>query len=457
MGNPPCSAKQKNEDGNQIRTTYQKLYASLQNSWVETSTATNKNNLFDSYIRAIRLSADRISDNGVIGFITNNSFIDENAMDGIRQSLLEEFSDIYVLNLKDGIRGKNKAQSVLEGGNIFDITTGITIVLLIKTLNSTGKGNLYYLDIGDGLNKYQKLEKLRNWKGLSGVIPEFKNITPNEKGDWINKRNSYFDELISLGNKKTQDVLFLDYTGGLKTGRDDWAWNFSQSQVAITMKKSIDYYNKHLGDKNVYNDDVSDISWTATLKNRFERGESQSWQDNRVYLGMYRPFTKKYVYYSKDWVDRQYQMSKVFPVSTATNSIISFSNKTGGKHFSTLILNVLPDVNLFVGGSQNLPKYLYHSFTEDSFFDIDEKYSAIRPKIINKISNLNEDDSIYYVYGVFHSLDYREKYYADLSKSFPKISNLKYKDKYVEIGRKLADIHLNYENQLLNGLLINTK
>lgn len=447
MGNPPYSAKQKNEDGNQIRTTYQKLDASLQNSWVETSTATNKNNLFDSYIRALRWSADRISDNGVIGFITNNSFIDGNAMDGMRKYLLEEFSDIYVLNLKGGIRGKTKAQSVLEGGNIFDIMTGVTIVFLIKTLNSTGKGNLHYLDIGDGLNKYQKLEKLGNWKGLSGVIPEFKNITPNEKGDWINKRNSDFDELISLGNKKTQDALFLDYTGGLKTGRDDWSWNFSQSQVEITMKKSIDYYNQHLGDKNVYNDDVSDISWTATLKNRFERGESQSWQDNRVYLGMYRPFTKKYVYYSKEWVDRQYQMSKVFPVPTATNSIISFSNKTGGKQFSTLMLNVLPDVNLFVGGSQNLPKYLYHSFNEDSFFDIDEKFSAIRPEIINKISNLNEDDSIYYVYGVFHSLDYREKYYADLSKSFPKIPNLKYKDKYVEIGRKLSDIHLNYENQ----------
>ncbi|EIZ2090208.1 DEAD/DEAH box helicase, partial [Listeria innocua] len=121
MGNPPYSAKQKNEDGNQIRTTYEKLDASLQNSWVETSTATNKNNLFDSYIRAMRWSSDRISDNGVIGFITNNSFIDGNAMDGMRQSLLEEFSDIYVLNLKGGIRGKTKDQSVLEGGNIFDI------------------------------------------------------------------------------------------------------------------------------------------------------------------------------------------------------------------------------------------------------------------------------------------------------------------------------------------------
>ncbi|EIN1443566.1 DEAD/DEAH box helicase, partial [Listeria monocytogenes] len=169
MGNPPYSAKQKNEDGNQIRTTYEKLDASLQNSWVETSTATNKNNLFDSYIRAMRWSSDRISDNGVIGFITNNSFIDGNAMDGMRQSLLEEFSDIYVLNLKGGIRGKTKDQSVLEGGNIFDIMTGVTIIMLIKKSDYTGKGRIHYLDIGNNLDKYQKLEKLKNWKSLNGA------------------------------------------------------------------------------------------------------------------------------------------------------------------------------------------------------------------------------------------------------------------------------------------------
>ncbi|EIN1432516.1 DEAD/DEAH box helicase, partial [Listeria monocytogenes] len=201
MGNPPYSAKQKNEDGNQIRTTYEKLDASLQNSWVETSTATNKNNLFDSYIRAMRWSSDRISDNGVIGFITNNSFIDGNAMDGMRQSLLEEFSDIYVLNLKGGIRGKTKDQSVLEGGNIFDIMTGVTIIMLIKKSDYTGKGRIHYLDIGNNLDKYQKLEKLKNWKSLNGATSEFQNIIPNEKGDWINQRNSNFDELISLGNK----------------------------------------------------------------------------------------------------------------------------------------------------------------------------------------------------------------------------------------------------------------
>lgn len=447
MGNPPYSAKQKNEDGNQIRTTYEKLDTSLKNSWVETSTATNKNNLFDSYIRAMRWSSDRISDNGVIGFITNNSFIDGNAMDGMRQALLEEFSDIYVLNLKGGIRGKNKEQSALEGGNIFDIMTGVTIILLIKKSNYIGQGHLHYLDIGNNLNKYQKLEKLKNWKSLSGATSEFQNIIPNEKGDWINQRTSNFDELIPLGDKKTQNALFIDYTGGITTGRDDWSWNFSQSQVEVTMKTSIDYYNQYLGDTNIYKKDVPDISWTRSLKQRFERRETQSWQGDRIYLGMYRPFTKKYVYYAQAWIDMQYQMSKVLPISTSSNLMISLSNKTGGKQFSTLIVDVLPDRNLFAGGSQNLPKYLYHNTNTSDLFDSDEKYSAIRPEVLNRVSNLREEDAMYYVYGVFHSVQYGKLYYEDLAKSFPKIPNVKHKEKYIKLGRELADLHLNYENQ----------
>ena len=447
MGNPPYSAKQKNEDGNQIRTTYKKLDTSLKNSWVETSTATNKNNLFDSYIRAMRWSSDRISDNGVIGFITNNSFIDGNAMDGMRQALLEEFSDIYVLNLKGGIRGKNKEQSALEGGNIFDIMTGVTIIMLIKKSNYIGQGHLHYLDIGNNLNKYQKLEKLKNWKSLSGATSEFQNIIPNEKGDWINQRTSNFDELIPLGDKKTQNALFIDYTGGITTGRDDWSWNFSQSQVEVTMKTSIDYYNQYLGDTNIYKKDVPDISWTRSLKQRFERRETQSWQGDRIYLGMYRPFTKKHVYYAQAWIDRQYQMSKVLPISTSSNLMISLSNKTGGKQFSTLIVDVLPDRNLFAGGSQNLPKYLYHNTNTNDLFDSDEKYSAIRPEVLNRLSNLREEDAMYYVYGVFHSVQYGKLYYEDLAKSFPKIPNVKHKEKYIKLGRELADLHLNYENQ----------
>ncbi|MCA2503680.1 type ISP restriction/modification enzyme [Staphylococcus xylosus] len=438
IGNPPYSAKQKNEDGNQVKVKYPNLDKSLQRYWVEKSTATNKNNLFDSYIRALRWSANRIQRNGVIGFITNNSFIDGNAMDGMRKSLLKEFSDIYILNLKGAIRNKTKQQRSFEGENIFDIMTGVTIVLLIKDESQKGEGILHYLDIGNNMSKNEKLLRLENWSSYKNIEDKFKIIKPNEQGDWINQRNSNFNNLIPLGDKKNKDALFVEYSGGITTGRDDWSWSFSREKVKRTMQRSIDYYNKHLGDTSIYSDNVEEISWTSSLKRRFERNEFQSLDESRIYIGMYRPFTKKYVYYSKEWIDRQYQMTKIFPESNSDNLLISLSNKTNGKNFTSLLLDVLPDRNIFSGGSQNLPEYLYDDLGS---------YSAIREAILSKLSGLPQDDVMFYLYSVFHSKEYANIYYDDLSKSFPRLPNLKHKNDYIEIGRKLANLHLNYENQ----------
>ncbi|GGO37835.1 helicase [Plantactinospora veratri] len=438
IGNPPYSAKQKNEDGNQERVTYPKLDKSLQKHWIESSTATNKNNLFDSYIRALRWSANRIQENGVIGYITNNSFIDGNAMDGMRKSLLKEFSDIYVLNLKGAIRNKTVKQRQFEGGNIFDIMTGVTIVLLIKDKFHIGDGHLHYLDIGNNMNKEEKLLKLNNWVSLKNIESKFEMIKPNEQGDWINQRNSNFNTLIPLGDKKSENALFIDYSGGITTGRDEWSWGFSKEKVKKAMKRSINYYNKNIGDISIYSDNVEEISWTNSLKKRFERREQLFFEENCMYVGMYRPFTKKYVYNNKKWVDRQYQMSKLFPEAYSNNMLISLSNKTNGKEFSSLMINILTDRNIFSGGSQNLPSRLYDELGS---------YSAIRENILEHLNDVSKNDVMFYLYGVFHSKEYASIYYDDLSKSFPRLPNLKYKEKYIEIGRELSDLHLNYENQ----------
>ncbi|MFS1087762.1 DEAD/DEAH box helicase [Enterococcus casseliflavus] len=438
IGNPPYSAKQDNEDGNQSRINYPKLDSSLRTKWIETSTATNKNGLLDSYIRAIRWSADRLNGNGVIGFITNSSFIDGIAMDGMRKALLEEFSNIYVINLKGQIRRRTREQAIVEGGNVFDIMTGVAITLLVKDEGFSEKGTLHYLDIGDKLSKKEKIEKLSGWKSIASILDHFSEIVPNEKGDWINQRDSNFDELVKIGDKRSDDALFIDYTGGIKTGRDAWSWGFSKEKVISATKESLEYYNEHLGDISVYGDETQKLSWTRSLKQRFERNERISFDGNRMYTGVYRPFTKKHVYYAPAMVDMQYQMSKVLPNSNSSNLLISISNKTEGKKFTSLFIQNIPDVNLFAGGSQNLPQWLYDNMGA---------YTAIRDNILSQLTDLKEEEVMYYIYGVFHSKQYEQLYYEDLAKSFPRLPNLKHKDKYVEIGRKLAELHLNYEKQ----------
>lgn len=76
------------------------------------------------------------------------------------------------------------------------------------------------------------------------------------------KRNSNYDELIKLGDKRNKDALFIEYTGGIKTGRDAWTTAFSKKLVIDNMKKSIAYYNKHLGNVSVYDENTTAISWT---------------------------------------------------------------------------------------------------------------------------------------------------------------------------------------------------
>src|SRR5699024_5062746 len=235
----------------------------------------------DSYIRALRWSTNRIKGSGVIGFITNNSFIDGVAMDGMRKSLQKEFSDIYIVDLKGQIKRRNKQQAQIEGGNIFDIMTGVTIILLIKDKKNNSNGNIHYHDIGNSLTKDEKLNRLSQFKSI-GNVP-FEQITPNAKSDWINQRNTNYDDLIKLGDKRSHDALFNDYTGGIKTGRDAWTSGFDKTLVERNMKKSIKYYNENLGALDIYNVNTTEISWTRSLKQQFERGDKQpEYDSNRM-------------------------------------------------------------------------------------------------------------------------------------------------------------------------------
>ena len=436
LGNPPYSAKQDNEDDNTKRAIYPKLDSSLKNKWIDSSSATNKNGLLDSYIRALRWAADRLKHQGVISFISNSSYIDGIAMDGMRCALELEFDYIYIIDLKGQIRRRSKEQAKIEGGNVFNIMTGVAIIVLVKTGRQESiKGQIRYFNIGDGLSKNEKIDKLSTLESIDGIA-EFDVIVPNEKYDWINQRNSDFSSLIKLGDKKSSEALFLDYTGGIKTGRDAWTSNFSKNTVINSMKESIKYYQINLGDVSVYEQGTTKISWTRSLKEKFEKKQNLQFDESRIYVGMYRPFTKKYIYYDSNWTDQQYKMKYVFPENFSKNTLISISNKTEGKTMTCLAINVLPDVNLFAGGSQNLPMYL---------FDNLGSYSSIRDSVLENFDGLKSDQVLPYIYAIFHSKEYRKKYHQDLSKEFPRVPNFKNKNEIIKVGRALMDLHLNYE------------
>ncbi len=161
LGNPPYSTGQKSANDNAKNTPYPILDQRIRETYAAQSKVTNIQALYDSYIRAIRWASDRIDNAGVIGFVSGSGYIDKPTMNSLRKSLANEFTSIYVLNLRGDIR-KNMLSNgaTQEGENVFGSgsMTGIAVTIFIKNPYVSGECKIYYHDIGNNLSTEKNLE-----------------------------------------------------------------------------------------------------------------------------------------------------------------------------------------------------------------------------------------------------------------------------------------------------------
>ena len=187
VGNPPYSAGQKSENDANKNTAHPLLHKSIKETYVKASKASNKNALYDSYIKAIRWATDRIgNDGGVIGFVHNASIVNKRSISGLRKSLVKEFDSIYCFNLRGNQRTRGEL-SKKEGGKVFggSSRTPIAITFLVK--NPEGRkeqAKIRYHDVGDYLSREDKLEKVKNFHCIKGIEEkkEWKVIAPDKYG-----------------------------------------------------------------------------------------------------------------------------------------------------------------------------------------------------------------------------------------------------------------------------------
>ena len=484
MGNPPYSAGQKNENDDNQNIEYPSLDSRISDTYVfNSSKKMGKSKAYDSYIRAIRWASDRIKNRGVIGFITGAGFVDKPAMDGIRKTLISEFSSIYVLNLRGDVRKNMLSKGgAKEGQNIFGSgsMTGIAISILVKNPESKRSGKIFYADIGDDLKTDEKLEKLKDLRSIGQMGSEgiWSEVEPDKHGDWINQRNGDFDEFISMGSKsdKTQPQIFKTYSMGVKTNRDEWVYQFSRTGLISTLQKMLSFYNSEVdrlslkSEKEIeegLNRDKSKIKWTTDIQSGISKGKKYSLVNEDVRISQYRPFTKSWVYANSNWNWTRHLMPKIFPTSETQNLAIGVAGTGARSGFSALITDTLPELQV-VDNGQYFPLYLYESadknseslsndlFSEqqsqsnglvrsDGIADLGLEYFQSKyPKDL-----LTKEDIFYYIYGLLHSQEYKEKYADNLSKELPKIPAVKkYIDfqKFSHAGRELAKLHLNYDH-----------
>mgnify|MGYP005960226003 CR=1 FL=1 len=481
VGNPPYSIGQKSANDNAQNESYPTLESRIEHTYVAQSEAALNKSAYDSYIKAFRWASDRLDkkDGGVIGFISNGNWLDNNGLDGFRKCLADKFSSIYVFNLRGSIRGRSGDTAKREGQNIFDIMTGVAITILVDNpKHKNGKAQIYYHDIGDYLSRKEKLQIIRNFGDISNPLMQWVSITPNEHGDWLNKRSEQFKLYTPLEpekkfNQKAKSV-FNTFAIGLASNRDTWVYNFSKQAVEKNMVTMIDFYNQQqqayqkavksnpdLSVEDFIDTNPTKISWTVNLKKDIERKIPHTYKDDIRY-SMYRPFSKQRLYYDKPFIERIGLSPKLFPTPSHRNLVICVGGLACRRDGAIFICDCIPDLNNFDGGCQCFPLYWY----DDSTADIADLFSAPQSEMDRYVrrdgvtdwilstarkqygSRVTKEDIFYYVYGILHAPDYRTTFAADLKKSLPRLPLVESPDDFwafSRAGRSLAELHLGYE------------
>lgn len=482
VGNPPYSIGQRSANDNAQNESYPTLESRIENTYVARSEAALNKSAYDSYIKAFRWASDRLDEKegGVVGFITNSKWIEASGLDGMRKCLEKEFSSIYIFNLRGAVRGRVGDTAKKEGQNIFDIMTGVAITILVKKSKTSDEtACIYYHDIGDYLSREEKLNIIRNMGDISNPLMQWVTITPNEHGDWLNKRSELFKLYTPLEPEKKfgkGSKSFFNVNGpAVASGRDSWVYNFSKQSVEKNISAMIDFYNQQqqayqkavksnpdLSVEDFIDTDPTKISWTRSLRNSVKKKIAHEYSNTIIRIGTYRPFQKQYLYFATAFNESIGLSPKLFPTPNHYNLIICITGNGARRGFTVYITENIIDYNTYDGGCQCFPLYWY----DDSTADIADLFSAQQSDADRYVrrdgvtdwilstarkqygSRVTKEDIFYYVYGILHAPDYRTTFAADLKKSLPRLPLVESPDDFwafSRAGRDLAELHLGYE------------
>ncbi|MFJ4046680.1 DEAD/DEAH box helicase [Microbacterium sp. NPDC089987] len=479
IGNPPYSKGQESGNESNQNLRYPTLDARVAETYSSERGRGGNNAVYDSYVRAIRWASDRVGHHGIVAFVSNGGFIDGTTASEMRQRLMKEFSSLYVFNLRGNARTSGE-QRRKEKDNVFGqgSRTTVALFLFVKNRHAGRPTTLKYRDIGDYLSREEKLQIVKAAGSYAAV--DWEEITPNAAGDWINQRSDHFTSFPAIGSKRAEDAggitYFESYSRGLETGRDAWVYNQARTALLRNVRLLAGHFNRlvteavayvadHPGASAkeaaaaVFDPDPKKISWTLSLRNRLASGRKVEVDESRVVRAEYRPFSGTNVYFDRQVNHIVGRLPLMFPTPDAENMGMYLTAPGSGHPFSLFAVRSIPDLAFWGSGSgQFFPRYTYNEASiEDSLFiglgeDHDHEHRAdnLTDAILADYRRsfgaaVTKDDVFFYIYGVLHSPDYRTRFAADLAKTLPRIPKVADFAAFVEAGRKLANLHLNYE------------
>ncbi len=464
IGNPPYNMGQVNENDNNRNREYKTMDDRVSDTYAKDSKATLRNKLSDPYVKAIRWASDRIGEEGVVAFVTNNGFLDGIAFDGMRKRLAEEFDAIYILDLGGNVRKNPKLSGTTH--NVFGIQVGVSINFFIKKIDNTNsQTQIFYTCVDEFWRKEDKYNHLNSKQHYQNI--EWKQITPDKRNTWLTEGlHTEFDTFIPMGSTEAKrsanggKAIFGTYSLGVVTSRDNLVYSFDLELLQERVGTFIEIYNTAVDQKKRHNPkdpienfiDTTDarIKWSHRVKQSLKNLAFSDYEASHFRISLYRPFCQQYLYFDHLWNERRYQQYRIFPTpeTEIDNRVICVSG-VGHDIFRCHISNKIPELkfsNSANGGSQCFPFYTYDE-------DGTNRRENITDWALAEFRTHYHDDTItkwdifHYNYGLLHYPDYREKYEANLKRDLPHIPFAKDFWGFSKAGAQLADLHVNYESQ----------
>ena len=463
IGNPPYNARQANENDNNKNKPHAGVDGRVRATYAAASNAQLKNKLYDPYVKAIRWATDKLRDEGIVVFVTNNSFIDAQMFDGMRQHLVDEFDRLYILDLGGNVR---KGQS--GDSNVFGIQVGVSINVLIKSKQNQGLPvRVFYNDETADLGKERTFAFLEEKQHVGNV--KWQEVKPDKRHTWLTGGlPTDFDTFIPMGSKdikaskgNVEGTLFKTYSLGIATNRDAWVYNFNQNALVDNMQAMIAFYNSEVSrweqrverTQNVdafVSGDSAQIKWTDRLKAELVKARLVEFFPEQIRNSLYRPFTKSNLYFDKLMNQRTYVFPSIFPTpETEKENRVICVNMTPEKPFACLMSDCIP-VNVMTGGfgspTQCFPFYTYDENGGNRRENITD-WALSQFRTHYQDDTITKSDIFHYTYGLLHHPDYRERYQENLKRDLPHIPFAEDFWGFANAGARLADLHVNYESQ----------
>jgi predicted helicase len=416
IGNPPYNVGQKSENENNPNRKYKVVDGGIRDTYARDSRASLKSKTSDMYVRFFRWASDRLGNrDGIVCFVSNNSFLFKPSFDGMRKHLLQDFHIVDHVDLHGDVRENPKLSGTKH--NVFGIQVGVGITLAVKKKGANPR--LRYYRVAETWTKAEKLEFL-----TQNRVP-WKALEPDEKFSWLTAEHG--DEFV--GFVPITEIFDL-WTLGVSTNRDSVVYDWNRNSLADRMREFGRNYNtevhRHRAEPTA--DWPDRVKWSEGLKLNVKRGNLLVLEEAKIRSALYRPFSKRWLFFDRIAIERVLQWPHI------SGLVIAVPGPGNRKPFGTLIGDTILPLDLAFEKIQCFP--LSHL----------KESAVVQFRLHYSDKSITREDVFNYVYALLHHPGYRERYAANLKRELPRIPFAADFAAFAKAGRELARLHVEYES-----------